>query len=292
MLSSRNDISTILSAFCGSFLAVLFMSGLVNVLALTGAFYMLQIYDRVLTSHSVPTLVAFSILAACLYLFQGVLDVVRGQVLVRIGIELDKLASPFAHSALLRLPLYGATITEAQRPVRDVEAIRSFLSSQGPVAISDLPWTPLYIAFAYILNPWLGILATAGLLVLVALTLITEWLSGELSIQATQAAGQRTAIAESNANNAEVLRAMGFGAHAAQRFDQINTSYLEIQARTSDIVGGLGGISRVLRMLLQSGVLGLGAYLTLQGYVTAGAIIAASIATSRAMAPIELAIIH
>jgi len=292
MRHAGKDIKAILLEFRGAFLAILVMSALVNMLALTGSFYMLQVYDRVLTSHSVPTLIAFSMLAACLYVFQGVLDVLRAQILVRIGIEVDKKAMPIAHETLLKLPLYGASTTDARRPVRDVEKMRSFLGSQGPIAIFDLPWMPLYLVFVYILHPWLGILATAGLLVLITLTFFTEQLNRGLNANITQLANRRAALADTNAGNAEVLRAMGFCHRATRRFGRVNAEYLNIQTKSSDIGGGLSGISRVFRMLLQSAVLGLGAYLTLQGEVTAGAIIAASIATSRAFAPIELAISH
>ena len=292
MNNGAQELRSLLSIFRGAFVAVFLISGVVNILALTGSFYMLQVYDRVLTSHSVPTLIAFSVLAAGLYVFQGVLDILRGQALVRLGIRADQLASPIAHSALLKLPLYGSSTTDATRPVRDVEAIRSFLGSQGPVAIFDLPWMPLYLAFVFFLHFWLGILATFGVVVLVGLTLITERSSSKLHAQSVEAGGHRTAIADGNARSAEVLRAMGFGPRAAERYKRANTSFLNVQSRASDITGGLSGISRVFRMILQSAVLGLGAYLTLLGEVTAGAIIAASIATSRALSPVELAISH
>lgn len=290
--NSADRVRSALSAFRGTFLVIGLVSGVVNILALTGSFYMLQVYDRVLTSHSVPTLVAFSVLAGGLYVFQGALDVLRGQIMVRVSAKLDRSISPIAHGSLLHLPLLGIPSSDAQRPIRDVEAIRTFLGSQGPIAFFDLPWMPLYLAFVFFLHFWLGILASIGLLVLVSLTLLTEWLSSDLSTQASQAATERYAAAESNARNAEVLRAMGFGQRAALRFHEINERHLWLQSRSSDIVGGISGVSRVFRMLLQSAVLGLGAYLTLKGEVTAGAIIAASIATSRALAPIELAIGH
>lgn len=293
-MSKRDTAPTnlILDAFKGVLIAVIAMSGVVNVLALTGSLYMLQIYDRVLTSHSIPTLLAFSVLAAGLYFFQGLLDVLRSQILVRLGIRLDRKLVPLAHDAALKLPLMGRSANDAQRPVRDVETVRSFLSSQGPIAIFDLPWMPLYLVFVYALHFWLGVAATVGVVVLIALTLLTEYLSRDLNMKATELGLARSRIADTNARNAEVLHAMGFGQRLAEKFAVANTRYLQVQARASDVIGSISGVSRVFRMLLQSIVLGLGAYLTLQGEVTAGAIIAASIATSRALAPIELAISH
>ncbi len=253
---------------------------------------MLQVYDRVLTSHSVPTLVALSVLAIGLYLFQGTLDVIRGQALVRLGSRLDRRLAPLAHDAVVSLPLAGASTTAALQPLRDIDAMRAFLASQGPVAILDLPWMPAYLVFVFLLHPWLGALAAGGTALLVVLTWLTERLTRPINAAATQAAASRMSLADANARNAEVLRAMGFGGRAAERFARANAEHLGLQARASDIGGGLGGLSRVLRMMLQSAILGLGAYLTIRGDVSAGAIIAAAIASSRALAPVELAIAH
>ena len=276
----------------GVLFAVLIMSGVVNILMLTGAIYMLQIYDRVLTSHSLPTLVALSVLVGGLYVFYGLLDVLRSQVLGRLGLRLDQRWSPLAHQALLGLSLSGAGATTAKKPVRDVETVRSFLGSQGPVAIFDLPWMPLYIAFVFALHPWLGLLSTVGVVVLTLFTLTTELLSRGLNKELVKANSVRAAIVDGNAQNAEVLRAMGFAERAAIRFARANDAALAVHSRSSDLIGGLSGASRVFRLILQSAVLGLGAYLTLQGVITPGAMIAASIATSRALAPVELAISH
>jgi ATP-binding cassette subfamily C protein len=253
---------------------------------------MLQIYDRVLTSHSVPTLVVLSLLAIGLYLSQGVLDVIRGHILALVASRIEERQAPDAHDALLRLPLFGASTTDATLPIRDIEVVRSFVSSQGPIAIFDLPWMPVYLAFVYFLHPWLGLLATGGVIVLVVISLLADRLTRDLSARSARAQIERSAIADANARNAEVLKAMGMGVRAAQRFHASNGIYLKLQARLSEVGSALSGISRVLRMILQSAVLGLGAYLTIRGQVTAGAIIAASIAAARALAPIDLAIAH
>ncbi len=292
MSTRKETLTNVIRSMRGILFAVLLMSGVVNVLMLTGAIYMLQIYDRVLTSHSVPTLVALSALVAGLYVLYGLLDVLRSQVLVRLGLRLDQKWSPLAHEALLGLSLAGAGSSTAKKPVRDVETVRSFLGSQGPIAIFDLPWMPMYIAFVFALHPWLGLLATAGVGVLMLFTLTTELLSRGSNKELLKANGTRSALVDGNVRNAEVLRAMGFADRAANRFAQANDAALAIHARASDLVGGLSGASRVFRLMLQSAVLGLGAYLTLQGLITAGAMIAASIATSRALAPVELAIGH
>jgi ATP-binding cassette, subfamily C, bacterial len=269
---------------------LVFVSAIISILALTGSFYMLQVYDRALISGSVPTLIAISALAIGLYLFQGLFDILRSQILVRVGARLDRRLAPVAHQVAVDMPRLGYSTSEALERGRDVDTIRSFCGSQGPAAIFDLPWMPLFLVFVYVLHPTLGALTLGGAVVLTLLAILAELRTRKWS-QATMAATiQRNAIADSNARNAEVLKAMGFAGRAVSRFAVANERHLEVQTQTSDISGTYGAVSRVLRMLLQSAVLGLAAYLTIKGELSAGAIIAATIASSRAMAPIDLAI--
>lgn len=272
----------------GVFLFV--MSGIINILALTGAFYMLQIYDRALTSGSIPTLAALSLLAIGLYLFQGIFDILRAQVLIRLGARLDRKLAPAAHQVAIDMPRFGFSTAEAMERGRDVDTVRGFLGGQGPIALFDLPWMPLFLIFIYILHPWLGALTLAGAVVLTIITIVTELMTRRLSGATHQAVVTRNAIADSNTRNADILKAMGFANRAVARFNKANDDHLGLQTRTNDISGTFGAISRVLRMILQSAVLGLGAFLTIQGDLSAGAIIAASVASARALAPIDLAI--
>ncbi|WP_439544216.1 type I secretion system permease/ATPase [Hyphomicrobium sp.] len=283
-------LASALAQLKGVFWTIVLLSGVINLLALTGAFYMLQVYNRVLASGSVPTLLALSALALGLFVVQGVLDIIRGQLLVRIAGRVDRRLTVPAHSAAIRMPLYGRSTSESLQPLRDVEAIRSFVGGQSLVALIDLPWFPLYLGFVFLLHVSLGWLATFGAVVLIGLTVLTEWLTRDLGKSVSSAAVSRLAIAEANVRNAEVLRAMGFGRRALDRFEAANAAYLAPYMSLSDTLGVLGSISKILRMILQSAILGLGAYLVLAGEVTAGAIIAASIASARALAPIELAI--
>ena len=276
--------------FKGIGIFLFWISGIINVLALTGSFYMLQIYDRALTSGSIPTLAALSVLAVGLYLFQGVFDIVRSQLLVRIGARLDRLLSPIAHRVSVDMPRFGFSTAEALERGRDVDTLRTFMGSQGPMALFDLPWVPLFILFVYFLHPMLGALTLGGAVVLTLLTVWTELKSRKLSSAAQQAGVARNAIADSNARNADILKAMGFAGRAVARFNTANQEHLKLQTQASDIVGTFSALSRVLRMLLQSALLGLGAYLTIQGQMSAGAIIAVSVASARALAPIDMAI--
>jgi len=266
------------------------VSGVINILALTGAFYMLQIYDRALASGSMPTLVAISVLAIGLYVFQGLFDVIRSQILVRVGARLDARIAPLAHEVAIDMPRFGFSTAEALERGRDVDTVRGFLGSQGPVALFDLPFVPVFLVFVYILHPLLGALTLGGAVVLTVLTVITELLTRRLSGSTQQALVARNTIADSNARNADIVKAMGFQRRAVARFAQANEDHLDLQTRTNDISGTFGALSRVLRMILQSAVLGLGAYLTILGELSAGAIIAASVASARALAPIDMAI--
>ena len=266
------------------------LSGVINVLALTSAFYMLQIYDRALTSGSVPTLLALSVLAIGLYLFQGLFDVIRSQILVRMGARLDRRIAPLAHQVAIDMPRFGFSTAEALERGRDVDTVRGFLGSQGPIALFDLPWMPIYLVFVYLLHPWLGGLTLAGAFVLIVLAIATELMTKRLAQSTYKAIIERNAVADSNARNAEMLKAMGLTSRAVGRFNEKNAKHLSLQTQANDISGTFGAFSRVLRMLLQSALLGLGAYLTIIGELSAGAIIACSVAATRALAPVDLAI--
>ena len=284
------SVTPLTGAFRGAGIALVIISGTVNILALTGSFYMMQVYDRVLASRSIPTLVALSALAITLFMFQGALEVVRSQIIVRLGSRIDRRLMETIHSALVWLPLQGRSTTEATQPIRDVDSVRSFFSGQGPIAFLDMPWMPVYIAFVFMLHPLLGWVTAGAGLFLVAVTLLTEWLTHERSGKMALAAAQRLTSAESCARNAEVLKSMGFGHRALKRFRTTSADYLTQQEKLSDQAGGLSIISKVFRLVLQSAILGLGAYLTILGELSAGAIIASSVAVSRALNPIEIAI--
>ena len=290
LFSARKTPLAALGGLRSILLFVFFVSGMVNVLALTGSFYMMQIYDRALSSQSIPTLLALSGLAIGLYLVQGLLDISRSQILVRLGARFDDKLAPLAHRVTIDMPRFGFSTAEAMERGRDVDTLRQFAAGQGPMALFDLPWMPLYLVFVYCLHPWLGILCFAGAVLLTGLTVLTELLTQKHSASTQQAAIARSAMIDSHARNAEVIRAMGISARAVSRFDKLNTEHLGLQTKTSDITGTFSGISKVLRMILQSAVLGVGAYLTIKGDMSAGAIIAASVASARALAPVDLAI--
>jgi PrtD family type I secretion system ABC transporter len=276
--------------FRGIFLFLFSISGIVNVLALTGSFYMLQIYDRAIPSGNVSTLLAMSVLAIGLYLFQGVFETIRSQILIRVGARMDAKVAPLAHKIAIDMPRLGFSTSESLERGRDVDTVRGFLGSQGPMALFDLPWMPLYLVFVYVLHPVLGALTIAGAVVLSLLAIATELLTRRLSSATYRAVINRNAIADSNARSAEILKAMGFASRAVTRFNRANSEHLTLQTKAYDISGTFGALSRVLRMILQSAILGLGAWLVIKGQMSAGSIIAASVTSARALAPVDLAI--
>jgi len=290
--SARSELAAALASCRGVFIAIGVLSGLTNVLMLTGAIFMLEVYDRVLPSRSVPTLVGLAILAGGLYVAQGIIDLIRGRLLVRIGSALDEEVSARVFGAILRLPMKVARVGDGLQPLRDLDSVRSFLSGLGPIALFDLPWLPFYIAICYVLHPWLGYTALGGALSLIALTLLTGALTKQPTKAAASFATSRNELAQTGHRNAEAIVAMGMMGRMQQRWGEANRQYMAGQWAASDVVGGLGAVSKVLRMMLQSAMLGVGAFLVIRQEATGGIIIAGSILAARALAPVDLAIAH
>ena len=288
----RNELAAGLAACRNAIMALGLASVLINVLYLSGSIYMLEVYDRVLPSRSIPTLVGLSILVIALYGFQGVLDLLRGRILVRIGRSLGEGLSTRVYHTIAQLTLKTRTTSDGLQPLRDLDQIRGFLSSPGPLAFLDLPWIPFYIGICFLLHVWLGVAALVGAVVLVSLTVFTEIFTRQPTKAATELAARRNALAEASRRNAEVLKAMGMAPQVGAKWDAINVEYLEAQQRASDVGGGLGAVSKVLRMVLQSAMLGIGAYLVINQEATGGIMIAGSIIAARALAPVDQAIAH
>jgi len=284
--AAPSELREALSACWHAFVAIGLMSGLINVLYLTGSFYMLEVYDRVLPSRSVPTLVALSVLALTLFAFQGVLDVIRSRILVRVAATLDERLSSRVYDIVVQLPLRARAQGDGLAPLRDLDQIRSFLVTTGPLALFDLPWMPIYVLICFLFHPWIGVAALIGALILTSLTLMSEFMTRGPARMASTHVGTRNSLAEAGRRNAEVLQAMGMAPRMGKIWGEANAKYLANQRQTADVAGGLGAASKVLRFILQSGVLGLGAYLVIQGQATAGIIIASSILVARALAPV------
>jgi PrtD family type I secretion system ABC transporter len=288
----RSELGEALRACRGAFVGVGIMSCMINLLYLTGSLFMLEVYDRVLPSRSVPTLVGLAILAGGLYLAQGVLDLIRIRILGRIGTALDESLNSRVFDTVVRLPLTAGARNEGLQPLRDLDNIRSFLSGMGPGAFFDLPWLPFYLAICFAFHVMIGLTALVGAIILVTLTIVTEFMSRRPAREALGLAARRNDLAATSRRNAEVLVAMGMSGRLNKRWSEANQNYLAGNQRASDVAGGLGAIAKVMRMTLQSAVLAVGAYLVIHQEATAGIIIAGSILSARALAPVDLAIAH
>ncbi|MEQ1714637.1 MAG: type I secretion system permease/ATPase [Hyphomicrobium sp.] len=291
-VQAKHPVASLLLKYAPILTSVAVFSGVINLLALAGSFYMLQVYDRVLPSQSVPTLIGLSILMVGLYVVNGVLEYLRSRIMSRVGTRIDKNLSPKVFNAVQILPLRSRSAGDGMQPIRDLDTIRSFMSGLGLPALFDLPWMPIYLFFVYLLHPSLFLIAAGGAILLIILTMMTEYRSSTPLKAASQAGGQRLAIAEQTRRNAEAIYAMGLSPHIGKRYEALSSEYLAHQLKASDAAGGIGNLTKVIRMVLQSAVLGYGAYLVIQNEISSGAIIAASITVSRSLAPIETAIAH
>ena len=285
-----NCVREVLRQGSSAYVGVAAISAMANLLSLTGSFYMLQVYDRVLPSHSLPTLICLTILMVGLYVAYALFDLIRSRVLSRLGQHLDRSLSKRVIETVQLLPLKAKQSADGLQPIRDVDRINAFLSSSGPVAIFDMPWIPVYLILLYLLHPWLGLTAAAAAVVLLGLAILTEMLSRDPGKRAATLDSGRITLALAIHRNAEAIRAMGMRAHLGANWQSLNHQHLSQQLRSIDIAGSFGAISKAVRLILQSGLLGIGGYLAIHNEATAGVMIAASIISSRALAPVEIAI--
>ena len=273
-----------------AFLSVALFSAVVNLLMLTGPLYMLQVYDRVLPSRSVPTLLALSAFLVVAYTFQGMLDLVRARLVVRTAALLDHHLGGEVHEAVVRLSIAKRDGGDAHSPIRDLDQVRAFLTSSGPIAIVDLPWLPVFLVVCYLIHPWVGAVASLGALVLFVTTLVTERTARGPVRAAALETSARQAVIEATRRNSESATAMGMSRALAKRWSATNGRYQRAIQSATDVVTTHTTSTRTFRLLLQSILLGVGAYLVVQNELMPGAMIAASVMMSRAMAPLETAI--
>ncbi len=261
------------------------LSAASNLLLLAGPLFMLQVYDRVLPSRSVPTLVALTALVAGLYGFYAVVEWMRARIANRVGAFVDETLSPWLLGAIAHSSGRGRT-----DPVRDLDSVRSFLSGPGPAALFDLPWVPLYLGLITLLHPMLGLVTAVGAAFLVLLLLLNEFTTRGPTRQIAQAQASRQRLAEDIRAGGEVVRAMAMEAHLQHRWGMACADVTGAATRGSDRTALHTALTRSFRYLLQSAVLATGAWLVLIGQSSAGLIIGASILSSRAVTPVEQAI--
>jgi PrtD family type I secretion system ABC transporter len=288
----RGELGSALRACRWAIIAVGVFTAFINVLALSGSIFMLEVYNRVLPSRSLPTLAVLCVFIVLLLGCQGLLDLIRARLLVRIGTYLHERTCERAFRCLVTLPVKFGPAGLKMRPIGDLDSVRSFLSGPGPAALFDLPWIPVYLALLFIFHAYLGMVALAGALMVVSLTLLTEALSRGPLGRALGAAQDRDNLAELSRRNGETIVALGMNGHIAQRWRSIDQQMCGLQSRASDIALGLGAVARTLRHIIQSAMLAVGAVLVIQQQATGGLIVAGAILAARALAPIDVAIAH
>jgi PrtD family type I secretion system ABC transporter len=285
----KGEIRAVFMACRGAFLSTGIFSCIVNILMLTGPLFMLQVYDRVLASGSVPTLVALIAIVIALYAYYGFLEFLRARILVRIGRRVEetlrgRVFDVMAEHALRRTPGVGG------QPVADLATIRQYLSGQGPFAFLDMPWVPVYLLVIFLMHWVLGVAAVCAAIGIFVLAFWSERATRGPMAEANAAMVKSTVMTEESRRNTEALHSLGMRGAIRQKWADMQQLALDHQTVANDVGGSLSAASRVLRLMVQSGILALGAYLALQHEITPGSMIAASIIMGRALAPVEQAV--
>ena len=271
-------------------IGVAVFSGVINILMLSGSLYMLQVYDRVIPSRNIATLLGLSLMVLFAYLVQGYFDAMRARMLCRIATLFDGALQGSIHTALATLPLRGVKPVLMQQPLRDLDQVRGFMSGMGPTAFLDMPWIPVFLIGLFLFHPAIGFTALAGTAAIIAMTLLTERISRGAAKAAMDMSAQRQVLADATQRNAEIIRALGMTDRLTARWSQANERYLQENIRATDVYANLGSGAKVLRYILQSGMLGIGAYLVVADKASGGIMIASSIMMGRALAPVEIAL--
>ncbi|MET0270543.1 MAG: type I secretion system permease/ATPase [Sphingomonas sp.] len=288
-MTARSELAAILGHFRHVFWGIGILSAVLNVLLLAGSIYMMLVYDLVLPSRSVPTLLSLFAMLTLIYAFQAGIDLVRGRLLLHLSSTLDIGLGPRIHRLIGELARTSPR-ADALQPMRDLDQVRGFMSGTGPTTLVDLPWMFFFTAILFLLHPLIGLTVLVGALLLIGITFLTDRLSTDPIERMSQFASQRHMLADSSRRHAEVARALGMEGRLRTAWTRSSNHYMTAQARMSNVASTMGGISKILRMLLQSAVLTVGALLVMQGRASGGVIFASSILSSRALAPVELAI--
>ena len=286
----ENSLQAALKACKGSFISVGIFSLFVNALMLVPTFYMLQVYGRVVTSGSISTLVMLTIIMTVLVITMGSLEWVRSRIMVRVSTKLDVLLSRDVYKASFKRSLESGGMDASAQSLNDLTGLRQFLTGNGLFAFFDAPWLPIYIAVMFLFHPWYGWVAIGSALVLLFLAYMNEKMTGKALGQANKENIAATLYTTKNLRNAEVIESMGMLNTLMHRWGMRQKNVLILQSQASDKGGIVSAISKTFRMLIQSLILGLGAYLAVNHEISPGLVIAGSVLLGRALAPIDLII--
>ena len=281
------ELRAVVSASRTAVMTAALFSLFMNLLLLVPSLYMLQVYDRVLSTGSVPTLLMLTLIATFLFIVFGGLEWLRSQVMIVASMRFDAMLGPTIHDAIFARTLATAGRQASAQPLEDLDKVRQFITGPGLFALLDSPWVPIYVAIMFVFHPWMGVAALVSIAVLVAFTVWTEMATGALLQEANRAniaANQQTT---SHLRNAEAIAAMGMLPSLRERWLVERNAALEAQHRASSRAGLISAMSKTYRMTSQSLILGLGAYLAIRHEISPGMVIAGSILLGRALAPID-----
>jgi PrtD family type I secretion system ABC transporter len=289
MTEKKSEVKAALATCRSAFFMTAAFSAFINLLMLVSPLYMMQVYDRVLHSKSEATLLMLTLITVGLLGVMAMLEVIRSRILVRVGGRMDQLLSERILSAQFQASLHriGANPGQASR---DFDTVRQFLTGAGIFAFFDAPWTPLILALMFMFHPVLGLIALVGGIALFGLALINEAVTKKVLEAANKNAVVAAGAIDSSMRNAEVLEAMGMFGNFRDRWAGRREEILRLQSIASDRAGVIMGLTKFIRLLLQTAILGGGAYLAIHEQISPGLIIAGSIMMGRALAPVEQAI--
>ena len=283
---NHNEIAQILVGFKDVFITVGVFSAIINLMMLAPSLYMLQVYDRVLASRNETTLLMLTLMMLGAYLFISALEFVRSFVLIRLGAQLDMKLNKRVYTAAFEQNLKRAG-GNAGQALNDLANIRQFLTGNGLFAFFDAPWFPIYLVVIFLFNPYLGLFALVGTIMLVALAYINESVSKNPLSQASSMSVAAGNLATNNLRNAEVIEAMGMLPNLMKRWFKLHSRFIHLQAEASEKAGIIGAVTKFARISMQSLILGFGALLVLEGKITPGMMIVASILMGRVLSPVE-----
>jgi len=285
-------VSQVLASSRAALVSVAIFSLAINLLMLTGPLFMLQIYDRVLTSGHMGTLLNLLILVIGLYGFLGLLEYVRQRIMMRIGLRFDERIGAAGFTSFVTMPLRHGPRAEVMQPISDIDRIRQFFSGQGVTALFDMPFMPVFLLAVFALHTLLGLVGTVGAVILFFIALWADFATKGALGDADKQVNRRRSFAEAARRNAEVLKGMAMTRNVLAVWEKTNRAYIRAQAKAGDLAGSFSVTTKVFRLFLQSLVLATGAWLAIQNLISPGAMIAASILTARALQPVELALGH
>ncbi|MDO9327500.1 MAG: type I secretion system permease/ATPase [Pseudomonas sp.] len=288
--SPENTLQAALRACRSSFMSVGFFSLFINALILVPTFYMLQVYGRVVTGGSLTTLAMLTLIMTLLLVTMGLLEWVRSRIMIRVSTRLNVLLSQDVYKASFKRALDSGGMDASAQPLNDLTGLCQFMAGNGLFAFFDAPWLPIYIAVLFLFHPWYGWAAIGCAVILLALACINEKSTGKLLAEANAQSMGATLHTTKNLRNADVIESMGMLDSLISRWSQRHKNVLLLQSRASDRSGMITSISKTFRLIVQSLILGLGAYLAVSHEISPGLVLAGSVLLGRALAPLDLII--